>query len=333
MLGKWEKTYELWIQKAIRPTGFSNGRVTYDPGDYIIIRPPITIEFSINRQAYASSNQANIKVYNLSPKTRSEVFRDRNSFYNPNPNVAISENNQPRDVMLFAGYASEGGQSLMFKGQMFYGHTQRRGTDFITELECQDPAIYQYAAMSNVSIPKTELAAKKKSDMILQFVKDMYGGVPPKAIISPSVQAADYANTANAKRGIARKKSAMDLAKEAMTDSNGHKCFFIDNGTPVAIGFGEAYVNPALTIITPETGLLNIPMKSEYIVAAQLMMEPRLLVGQALRVDGYQDSEYNGDYKVVGVQHNGMISGTHDSPTTTTASLFNGQIIKSFTVQ
>ena len=95
------------------------------PGDFLVIQPPITIEFGIDRRRFASANRMDLKIYNLSEQTRSRIFRDRFNRYNPTQ--PISDTNHPRYVRLYGGYEHDGlNLSLMFNGALSYAFSHSR---------------------------------------------------------------------------------------------------------------------------------------------------------------------------------------------------------------
>ena len=64
MVVKFGKTFKLTIQ------------MNDNPNKAIVIEPPFTIDFDINRDMEATANTGNFKIYNLSPSTRKEIFQD-----------------------------------------------------------------------------------------------------------------------------------------------------------------------------------------------------------------------------------------------------------------
>jgi hypothetical protein len=264
--------------------------VQLNDGSYQKIESPMTLEFSIDRNTQASSNQASLKIYNLAEKTRSLLFQDR--YQVPH-----------RYVELYAGY--EGGNlSLIFHGLMYVGYSQRRNADWMTSIEAFDTAINAYKATSSRSF----VAGKQKKAVIKELYKDFEGvgaGVVggftettkrPLVINGPTIKALD------------------DL-----TENN----FFFDNGVPIAMKKGEYFKNDVFTTLEATTGILNSPLKSSAQITVPLVFTPELQVGQKVSVNA-KEKQYNGEYKVVGIKHSGIISGTHNAQTITTASLFNG---------
>ncbi|MCK4789142.1 MAG: hypothetical protein KAV87_35700 [Desulfobacteraceae bacterium] len=286
-----------------------------EPGKFLVILPPITVEFNIERRNKTFSGKANIKIYNLSEKNRSRIFRDRTEKFDLAR--AISTTNQPRDLRLYAGYESDGENlSLIFKGPVYEAHSRRRGPEYVTELECTDLNSYQYSKISTHSLDKN-LA---KRDVIKKLYTDLVGSeIAATGIIGGF--------SGIAKRGQVLMDPTIKLLREA-TDGN----FYIDNGRPIAMLPEETFDNPDLPILSADSGLLNVPKRSGTRVVAQMMFTPNLAIGQKIVVNGYKDTQYNSVYKILGIRHSGIISGTHDAQTTTTVTLWNGATFQSIPI-
>jgi len=299
---KFNKTYELQIQLPSEV-----GKV----GKFLAIRPPVTVEFVIKRSVHAQSISADIRIYNLSEDTRSKIFRDR--YENYNAAAPVSPDNQPRYVIFYAGYESDGMPlAPIFIGAIFYASSVRRGPNYITMLECKDLDIYQYIKTSSFTIKKDV----DKADVIKRLYEDLLGfEIADSGIIGGF--------TGVAERGRAYFGPTFDILAE-VTEGN----FYMELGKPISLLPGETFDNPAIRVLSAETGLLNVPMKSATLAVADLIFTPHLQVGQYVFVEGYKDRQYNGVYKTVSIHHSGVISGTHDTQTTTKASLFNGKVIK-----
>lgn len=305
---KFNKIYELRIQ--LPATTAQYGKLASRTENWIIIRPPTTVEFVIQRSVHAKSMSADIKIYNLSEDTRSKIFRDMYQLFNFA--APITAKNQPRYVELYAGYESDGlPLAPIFIGAIYYASSVRRGPNYVTMLTCKDLHIYQYIKMSKFQLDKEV----SKADIIRRLYVDLMGSEAAAAGVIGGF-------TGTAKRGqVIFGPTFTTLSK--LTNGN----FFVDLGKPISLLPGETIDNPAVRVLSAETGLLNVPMKSDTLVIAELMFTPHLQVGQYVFVDGYKDRQFNGFYGVQGIHHSGIISGTHDTQTTTKATLWNGKTI------
>lgn len=278
-------------------------KVQLEDGGTAIIQPPMTIEFNIDRNTQASSNTANIKIYNLSEKTRALIFRDRYQFWDPSS--AAGPNNRPRNVQLFAGYEWEAQNlSLIFNGQMYVGYSQRRGPEWVTTIEAFDAAINAYTAVS----ARTLEAGVSKQSIIKELYKDFVDAAP--GIVG------NFNETS--KRRTVLVGPTIKLLADITNDN-----FYFDLGRPIALKKNEYFKNDTMPELNSDTGLLNSPLKANAMITVPLLFTPGLQVGQKVSVNAIE-KQYNGEWKVVGIRHSGIISGTHNGQTTTTASLFNG---------
>ena len=278
---KLNKIYQLKVQNA-----------RY--GDFVVIEPPTTVEFAIDRNF--NSSQANIKVYNLGQETRSFIFQD-------------IFNKLQGTVEFYAGYEKDGTDwSMIFTGRMLYAHSTRLRTDIITNIECQGISLTSYWSESSISQAE---GFKSKADIIKKLSADMGFSDP---IVGPGFTSIPFSGS----RGLSLSGNTLKIMNMAISDDGN---YFVDNGRGVALGYQEAFRNNGFEEINKETGLLNIPFRTSEMVEAQLLFTPQLQVGQYVRVTGYTDAHYNGDYGVMGVRHAGMISETHDVRTTTTVLL------------
>ena len=308
-LPKFQRIYELRVQ--------ADG-IGSQIGDMAIIKPPFTVEFVITRQRGAAAKEANFKIYNLSEATRSKLFHDRYQYYDPETKIGeVLPNgcrNYPRAVEFYAGYESDGNSlSLCFAGNLWYGHSTRRGPDIITELECHDPAVYQYIQNSSKTLAKTT----SKKDVIRALYGDLVGqSNAEKGYISNIF-------TGSATRGQVLFGNTLDLLKEITGDN-----FSFDNGRPMAYPIGEEISGMEVMELTPETGLLNVPVKSDSHITISLLFTPEIQMGQKVIVKAESEKVYNGPYMVYGIQHTGIVSGTHDAQSTTQVILYNGGLLR-----
>ena len=289
---------------------YPNGGTLENPkgGEWVVITLPTTIEFTVDRTAYASANTTAIKIYNLAQATRSKLFHDR--FLYPDPLSPRSPLNEVRHVELYGGYEGENqALSLMFSGYLFYGNSTRKGPDMITELECMDPGVWTYNSISSRNFRK----GSTEADIIKGLLLDM--GYK-NAIVGTSFESKIYSPN----RDAALHGDAMKI----IDDIKGDGIFTIDNGVTLVLGKDETTAGAIMPTIDSSSGLLNVPVKTNQALIVPLMFTPQLQVGQMVTIRAQETmrySDYNGEYQVVGVRHQGMISGSHDTQTTTTSSL------------
>ena len=87
----------------------------------------------------------------------------------------------------------------------------------------------------------------------------------------------------------------------------------------------------AVTKICAETGLIETPRKMEYTLEVTMMLEPRLQIGQAVELESITAPRFNGTYKIIGVDHDALISENESSENKTKVILlYNGGGFKKF---
>jgi hypothetical protein len=101
---------------------------------------------------------------------------------------------------------------------------------------------------------------------------------------------------------------------------------FIDLEKVNKLGVNE-YIKGAgglVPLITSETGLLGTPLRQGTDVVVDMLFEPRINVGQLVEIDSEFNKLFNGQYKVNGVKHSGIISGAVNGDCKTTLQLYAG---------
>lgn len=265
--------------------------------DTIRIKNPITIDFSIHRRAMASSNVANIKIYNLSEATRNLLYKDFTDFL------------CMRKITLRAGY--EEPLPIILEGNVLWCISYRMAgsTDFITEIEAFD---YSFATVNSYSKISRQNKIQKQ-EIVDQLVKDICAMGPQEARV---------------RRGAIRTFAGevynsvmMGNSWELLRQWTDHSCF-IDNGTLNILNDNEYFGDTAF-LIDSFSGLLGTPKRSEGYVEVEMLFEPSILIGQMARLDSESQTMFNGDYKVVGILHEGRISGAMGGSCSTKVSLWN----------
>jgi hypothetical protein len=289
---------------------------------HIHIERPFTIEFSVSRDNLAGASRASITVYNLSEGTRNQLFKDRYD----------QQLIRRRAVQLSAGYEDQkqlapevtGPEQLtasqissismvlpmIFNGELWSCYSMRQGTEFRTQMDCYDGgAAYRESFTSG-----TEGLAPAGIS-IGQFVGDLAKTLPgiSGVTVGPSFNA--EATT----RGLSVFGNTVDIIRDL---TGGH--FFIDNGHAYILDDGEV-IPGDLPVIDSSAGLLGSPVRSETNIEITMLFEPRLRVGQLITLKSTTAKFFNGDFKVVGLRHQGIISESVGGQCTTMATLFNGK--------
>lgn len=283
---KFQRTFTLFVQ--------INDAIIESEIDFLEIKDPFTVQFSINRNIMSSLNTMQMQVFNLSRRQRSQIFKDRFS-------------KKYRRIIFKAGY---GQQSVCFQGDIFSAFSERRGSDIVTMIECRD------GGFSNQTdqISKTFNKDISKEEILNELIGTMK--TLTKGVISPDDEVK--------KRATVLDGGSVYLINK---ETNG---FFIDL-EKVNILKDNEVIKGAVPLINTKTGLLGTPKRQDSYITVDTIFEPQVKVGQAVQIESGVQPEFTGQYKVIGVQHTGVISqGMSGSCKSTFSLLLPDQITGGF---
>lgn len=258
-------------------------------GREVTILPPLTLEFDITRKIYGSANDSVITVYNLGEKTRDNIRK--NSW----------DTGDIRNVRLRAGYGDN--LPTVFVGNITQCWSGRSKTNFLTEIISFDAGFAFATATLSQEFPE----GTSRRTILENFVDSLQSAGISKGKIG------DYPGE------ITRGNSFSGSTTEILRELSGGG-FYIDNGVANVLRDNEV-LQGELTVITAETGLLNVQMLRQSVVTVEILFEPRIIVGQFVQVRSDDSKFLNDDYKVVGVNHRGTISEAVAGDATTVLEL------------
>nr|DAY68203.1 MAG TPA: tail protein [Caudoviricetes sp.] len=285
-----------YVLKYTIPIVKDDGSLDTTNAEVITIKYPLKLEFDINRNTFSSSNQATLRVYNLKESTRNKMFQDQ---FNILRYVFVD---------LYAGYgANEGELPLILSGKVMSCYSERRGTEVITSIQVMDNDIIQ--SYSN----HTFAAGTPKNEVVVTLVGDMKNLKP--GAITPL------------EGNIERPLSVADSSFIALRQFTGGSCF-IDNGQVHVLHDNEVRGDVGIYKLTSSSGLLGTPRRRDAQVEIDCLFAPEISVGQLVEVDSSTDpTHFNGQYKVCGIHHSGVISGAECGRAQTTLNLFVGNML------
>lgn len=248
-------------------------------GDVIEIKPPFTIEFDIIRNTLTSVNVSSVRIYNLSEAKRNQIRKNWWDF------------SDIRAFVLKAGYGDI--MPVVFTGQITQASSVREGTNFITTIESFDGG----DALSN---SQTNVVATS--------------GTPVQSVIENLAQSLDASSDGAVTKGkigtfpgtLSRNISLSGKTVDILNDFTGG-CYFVDNGKLNCLKDDEVLIGE-VQVINSASGLLGTPKIEQTFLVFDMLFEPRLIAGQQLKVESITDSNFNSEYKVLGIKHRGMIS-------------------------
>lgn len=287
--------------------------VDFQDGNSLIIEPPFTIEFDINRQILSGSNAGQIRIYNLSAINRNLLRFDFSNYGAPSNFNTLT---------LYAGYGDN--LPVIFTGNINQAWSVREGTDFITTVQCFDGGL----ALVNGNIPP---GPPYPAGISMENVyKSLMGYLPNVSFgaIGPS-----FTSNNGSPITTSRSNSYSGNAADVLRELSGN-AFFIDNGKSYILGNNESIIGQ-VTLINASSGLLNTPLREQSTVTFDMIFEPGVILGQYIQLysltfpqlnsaNNSSSDNVNGFYKIVSIKHRGIISPAVCGDAITTLQFFLG---------
>ena len=278
-------------------------RIENDEGDYHEITSPLTCEFNITRHNLAATNVANFVLYNLSSVIRNSIYKYSGDVWTV------------RQIEFYAGYEQMNGGQLprCFKGQVLNCFSVRQGSDYRTEIEAFEmfPELILDQISENIY----------KNTPLSLAINRIAGSVKGLGAVTISKTYSETTKRTVSMMGcpyeilVALSKGNSYTESNFYTDSN--NAYFI---LPTELINGENLVE---IVAANDTGLLGTPRYFNEKLEVDMIFEPRIIPSQLVTVEAFDDMMFNGDYKLVGFIHAGIISGAIGGDCRTTMTLVN----------
>jgi hypothetical protein len=233
----------------------------------------LRIVFSVEKTSTSEANHASVQVYNLAEQTRGWL------------------KSKDQAVVLNAGYL-ESSQRL-FAGVIDRLEHEREGVDLVTTIECKDGGL----DLRDPEFHRSYRAGTSKASIISDIVANM-----PHTTQGPVAALGAQGRTGGAVALSGTCKRVLDR----LGRSWGYE-WSIQDGVLQVLDEGEAATPEILAVkLTPTTGLIGSPTKTERGVKARSLLRPSLRPGSYLVVE----SEFlTGGYKAESVRHDGDTHG------------------------
>jgi hypothetical protein len=268
------RNYRLFIQRNDKA----------DPGDplnYITVEPPFTLEFDVQKNTLSSMNIATLKVYNLGHDTRDHISWN------------VYDTGSYRRVILEAGYGKN--LTTIFRGNINKCESVRQGSSFITTIEGDSGGYANVNATFNLEFIKGT-ARNDIIDIMLDSTKEVH--------LIPGTVSASFDPASQLSRGNSYSGPTVALIAELLGGG-----VFIDNETINCLQDDEFIYSAVIPEITSDTGLLGTPIRQREFLTFEVLFEPNIRMGYLVNLQSSSGNNYDGIYKVVGIQHRGTISG------------------------
>ena len=258
-----------------------------DGGDAIVIEDKLTINFNIQRSTMASLNSMQLSIYNLSDKIRSRIFQDRFR-----PGVY-------KRVVLQAGYDN---LSTVFIGNIFQAFSSREGTEIVTLIDARDGGFD-----TTGTVTSTAIEGATKEDVVRALAADF-----------ENISVGQVNIDGDFKRPVVLNGNNFALIRKYTDDR-----VFIDLEELKVLDDNDV-IEGDVPLITSSSGLLGTPRRDDAYLSIDTIFEPRIIMGQVIEIQSDIAPQFDGQYKVIGVTHNGTISEAQGGECKSTFNLLVG---------
>lgn len=253
----------------------------------LVITNPITINFNVKRDIFSAVNTLELDIYNLSKENRDFMYQDLQS--------------QRAYCYLEAGYKGWA-KSLIFSGNVWNTLSKREGVNAITHITAMDGYnALQAEVNQTLDAGATVEDVVKIAQRTMQLDEGVYSFKNYKFVRPVELQG----NAFYVINKYVERNAYIDLGKLNIQDTN------------------EVFEGEVL-VIDDETGLIGTPERSLEFLTVKMIFEPRIQVGQLIELRSSFEPRYNGQYKVYGISHNGVISDSMAGQAITTLQLWTG---------
>lgn len=236
----------------------------------------LRVTFSIKKTLTSEPNTGEISVYNLNDNNRNLITSKQYSFLELS--VCYKD-----DVL-----------RLIFCGDILTVENKLTDQDIITTMKCADG----HRAYTEKTIIKTMEKGQKDSDFLNEAVSSF--GVQRGSINLP--------NDRVLPRGKVMMCDTRDVMHKIAINNNAD--WSIQDDQLVVIPKDKALANNEGWVISRTTGMIGSPQKTDKGLEVTTLCNPQYRIGSLVRVES-KLTEYNGDYKVKSIEHNGDLYGTN----------------------
>lgn len=285
---KFNRRYTLKVETQPRLPGSAA------PGDafFATVSLPLTCEFSVTRNLLSAANTATFRILNLAERSRNKIYKDQYNLL------------EFRAIQFWAGYSDQ--PPMIFNGNVksAFSFRQSGSTNVVTQIEAYEGAY----AMTNGFSSRSIAGGQSYAEIIQSLNKDL------PFLDSPII--GDIQGKTS--RGAVMFGNTWRLIKEYASGNAA-----IDNNKLLVLNPNEV-ITGDITIINAQTGLLGSPQRAKATIDVEMLFTPQLKIGQLVKLESEVNRLLNGFYKVVGIQHTGVVSEVTSGRATTNVQLWLG---------
>ena len=191
-----------------------------------------------------------------------------------------------REITFEVGYST---LYQVYKGTIFQASSAREGTNIVTRISAMTGNFDVATTQTFQTIDGNQTLGQVFQALIGEFPNLTLGGMGEFSLTRPR----PWVINGNVYNWI-KQHSSQNV--------------FIDNGKVYILRPAEA-ISDNIVTIDDSTGLLETPRRDEGFLSVTTLLEPGVnIVGSQITLNSTVQKVYNGQYKVAGIQHQGVIS-------------------------
>lgn len=266
----------------------------------------ITMQFDVQRHNLVGPNEGRFSLYNLSPATRADLFYDPFAHRAP--------------MFVQAGYASERNLSTIFDGNVYDSYPERVGQEVIMRISGDEGLLGTTCAQIPLGIQF------KSGTMLSQKVATVALSLAPYGV---SLGRVDLRGTDDVVSSAVETPVGLTWSWLQKNMPFGGQ-LYIDMGRLYFLSVGVSGTPPsAITTITDDMGILDIPKKYTSSTKLRMLFEPSFNIGQPVglvsSLNPAASRPYPG-YTVISIHHYGTISPVESGPCFTELDLLANNV-------
>jgi len=282
---------------------------TYKPNttEEVFVSFPLTAEFSIGRSISTLSNTARVMLYGLDETKRRLLYKDRDDW------------KKYIYMQIYAGYGDLA-DSMIYSGSIQECYSFRNGgdTEYRTFIDSADAAMDYLLGRVSVSFAAGS-DIQTEFNILGSSLIDLSLGVVSPYIKFPPRERGE--NLTGKPIKLLRDISAVKVEE----DKSPVQTASIDLGVINFLRYNNDVIkNFGILEIDCNTGLLGTPKRKNTLLSVDLIFEPAARLNQLAILHSETSQYLNAGFKIMGVSHNGIISGAKCGTMTTTIDLFIG---------
>lgn len=235
----------------------------------------LTVRINIDKTNTTAGNKCKVEILNLSISTRKLLKKSR------------LDENIDRKLEVYAGYQNN--LTLLFKGTIETASSYRQGTEYITVINGRDGQFSMINSNTNQAITKDY-----KDNPLILLANDL------KNIQQGYITKMTPINIGS--RGRSFNGKTWDI----LSNINDVEVF-INNEKIYIMKANEVLINNIL-LLNNDTGIMNEPQEFDGYLEVESLFEPNAEINNLVQLNSELAREYNGEYKLLGVNHKLEIS-------------------------